>query len=92
MSAPPAVFCPTGRGLPQSARVGGSWRNIIVELPQQLLVRRVHRAAPSHQPRQVIVLKRKDAPYRSGRSPDWLKMKNANAPAVKREDEEDWGT
>ena len=28
---------------------------------------------------------------RSGRSPDWLKMKNANAPAVKREAEEDWG-
>src|SRR5262245_60924033 len=26
----------------------------------------------------------------SGRSPDWLKMKNANAPAVKREAEEDW--
>jgi hypothetical protein len=23
--------------------------------------------------------------------PDWLKMKNANAPAVKREEEEDWG-
>jgi len=23
--------------------------------------------------------------------PDWLKMKNANAPAVKREAEEDWG-
>jgi hypothetical protein len=30
-------------------------------------------------------------PYRSGRSPDWLKMKNADAPAVKREAEEDWG-
>jgi hypothetical protein len=30
-------------------------------------------------------------PYRPGRSPDWLKMKNANAPAVKREAEEDWG-
>ena len=29
--------------------------------------------------------------YRSGRSPDWLKMKNPAAPAVKREDEEDWG-
>jgi bifunctional non-homologous end joining protein LigD len=29
--------------------------------------------------------------YRSGRSPDWLKMKNAAAPAVKREEEEDWG-
>jgi hypothetical protein len=26
-----------------------------------------------------------------GRSPDWLKMKNANAPAVKREEEEEWG-
>src|SRR5262249_10257375 len=31
-----------------------------------------------------IVSKRKDSAYRSGRSPDWLKMKNADAPAVKR--------
>jgi ATP-dependent DNA ligase len=38
-----------------------------------------------------IVSKRKDSAYRSGCSPDWLKMKNANAPAVKREAEEDWG-
>jgi ATP-dependent DNA ligase len=38
-----------------------------------------------------IVSKRKDSPYRSGRSPDWLKMKNPNAPAVKREAEEEWG-
>src|ERR671937_3269759 len=38
-----------------------------------------------------IVTKRKDSAYRSGRSPDWLKMKNAAAPAVKRETEEDWG-
>jgi bifunctional non-homologous end joining protein LigD len=38
-----------------------------------------------------IISKRKDSPYRSGRSPDWLKMKNANAPAVKREEEEEWG-
>src|SRR5262249_6769251 len=30
-----------------------------------------------------IVSKRKDSLYRSGRSPDWLKMKNADAPAVK---------
>jgi hypothetical protein len=29
--------------------------------------------------------------YRSGRSPDWLKMKNPYAPAVRREVEEDWG-
>jgi bifunctional non-homologous end joining protein LigD len=27
-----------------------------------------------------IVSKRKDSPYRSGRSPDWLKMKNPDAP------------
>ncbi len=38
-----------------------------------------------------IVSKRKNSPYRSGRSPDWLKMKNAAHPAVKREAEEDWG-
>jgi ATP-dependent DNA ligase len=37
-----------------------------------------------------IVSKRKDSMYRSGRSPDWLKMKNPVAPAVKREAEEDW--
>jgi hypothetical protein len=30
------------------------------------------------------VSKRKDSPYRSGRSPDWLKMKNPAQPAVKR--------
>jgi bifunctional non-homologous end joining protein LigD len=29
-----------------------------------------------------IVSKRKDSAYRSGRSPDWLKMKNADAPAA----------
>jgi len=38
-----------------------------------------------------IVSKRKDSPYRSGRSLDWLKSKNPNTPAVKREEEEDWG-
>ena len=38
-----------------------------------------------------IVSKRKDSAYRSGRSPDWLKMKNPAAPAVKREAEEDRG-
>jgi bifunctional non-homologous end joining protein LigD len=37
-----------------------------------------------------IVSKRKDSAYRSGRSLDWLKMKNLDAPAVKREEEEDW--
>jgi bifunctional non-homologous end joining protein LigD len=38
-----------------------------------------------------IVSKRKDSAYRSGRSPDWLKKKNPDAPAVTREAEEDWG-
>src|SRR5689334_21162595 len=37
-----------------------------------------------------IVSKRKDSMYRSGRSPDWLNMKNLAAPAVRREAEEDW--
>src|SRR5262249_4185246 len=34
-----------------------------------------------------IVSKRLGSPYRSGRSPDWLKTKNPDAPAVKREAE-----
>jgi ATP-dependent DNA ligase len=37
-----------------------------------------------------IVSKRLGSPYRSGRSNDWLKSKNPDAPAVKREFEEDW--
>ncbi len=36
-----------------------------------------------------IVSKRKDSAYRSGRSPDWLEMKNSDTPAVKREAEEE---
>ena len=38
-----------------------------------------------------IVSKRLGSRYRSGRSKDWLKFKNPEAPAVKREAEEDWG-
>jgi bifunctional non-homologous end joining protein LigD len=38
-----------------------------------------------------IVSKRLRSPYRSGRSPHWVKVKNPKAPAVKREGEEDWG-
>src|SRR6516165_4881277 len=37
-----------------------------------------------------IVSKRKGSPYRSGRTLDWLKAKNPNAPAVQRLREEDW--
>jgi ATP-dependent DNA ligase len=38
-----------------------------------------------------IVSKRFGSPYRSGRWPHWVKVKNPEAPAVKREAEEDWG-
>jgi bifunctional non-homologous end joining protein LigD len=37
-----------------------------------------------------IASKRLGSAYRSGRSPDWVKVKNPNAPAVKRNAEEDW--
>jgi bifunctional non-homologous end joining protein LigD len=36
-----------------------------------------------------IVSKRKGSRYSAGRSPDWLKSKNPNSPAVRREVEED---
>ena len=38
-----------------------------------------------------IVSKREDSRYRSGRSPDWVKSKNPDAPAVRRLAEEEWG-
>jgi bifunctional non-homologous end joining protein LigD len=37
-----------------------------------------------------IVSKRLGSRYRSGRSPDWLKSKNPDSPAVKREAEIKW--
>ena len=37
------------------------------------------------------VSKRKDSRYVSGRSPYWLKMKNPESAAARRETEEDWG-
>jgi bifunctional non-homologous end joining protein LigD len=38
-----------------------------------------------------IVPKRLGSRYRSGRSKDRLKFKNPEAPAIKREAEEEWG-
>jgi bifunctional non-homologous end joining protein LigD len=38
-----------------------------------------------------IVSKRRGSRYVSGRSPDWIKLKNPNSPAVRREADEDWG-
>jgi ATP-dependent DNA ligase len=39
-----------------------------------------------------IVSKRRVSFYSSGRSPHWIKSKNPEAPAVKRQAEEDWGS
>jgi bifunctional non-homologous end joining protein LigD len=69
------------------ARVGhGIWFNDHIEGDGQTVFRHACKLGL-----EGIVSKRKDSPYRSGRSLDWLKMKNPNAPAVKREAEEDWG-
>ena len=38
-----------------------------------------------------IVSKRLGSSYRSGRFGHWIEVKNPEAPAVKREAEEDWG-
>jgi bifunctional non-homologous end joining protein LigD len=38
-----------------------------------------------------IVSKRRGSPYVSGRSSHWLKLKNPDSPAVRREAEEEWG-
>jgi hypothetical protein len=38
-----------------------------------------------------IVIKRLGSRYRSGRSPDWLKMKNPACATVKRKAEKEWG-
>jgi bifunctional non-homologous end joining protein LigD len=37
-----------------------------------------------------IVSKRTDAPYRTGQSMTWLKSKNSESEAVRREREEEW--
>jgi ATP-dependent DNA ligase len=38
-----------------------------------------------------IVSKRRGSRYARGRSSNWLKVKNPDAPAVRREREEHWG-
>jgi bifunctional non-homologous end joining protein LigD len=39
-----------------------------------------------------IVSKRLGSPYHSGRTDSWVKVKNPNAPAVKRIEEGDWNS
>ena len=47
--------------------------------------------SPCRLGRKGIVSKRLGSPYRAGRSPHWVKVKNPNAPAAKGEAEEDGG-
>jgi bifunctional non-homologous end joining protein LigD len=51
----------------------------------------VYSTTPTRWGLEGILPKRSGSRYRSGRSKDWLKLKNPKAPAVKREAEEDWG-
>jgi hypothetical protein len=46
---------------------------------------------PGRMSPRTMPSKQLGSPYRSGRSPHWVKVKNPKAPAVKREAEEDWG-
>jgi hypothetical protein len=50
-------------------------------------------AARAQQPAMPVIrnMSRTWCRYRSGRSSDWLKMKNPACAAVRREAEEDWG-
>ena len=64
-------------------RAAAPWRNywsVLAGRPLKSLEPRLE-AIPPARPGGVPVL----------RSPDWLKMKNPEAPAVKREAEEEWG-
>jgi bifunctional non-homologous end joining protein LigD len=37
-----------------------------------------------------LVFRRGDRPYRAGRSPHWVKVKNPNSPVMRRADDIDW--
>src|ERR1700730_10811659 len=45
-----------------------------------------------HMGLEGIVSKRRDKPYRSGRSGDWIKTKNPDSPAMQRAREGRWGS
>src|SRR5262245_18502145 len=73
-----ACLCPTGSGLRLNEHLEHDDGELVFRHACKLGL-------------EGIVNKRLGSRYRSGRSPDWLNMKNPNAPAVKREAEEDWG-
>jgi ATP-dependent DNA ligase len=68
----------SSRALLRAARVGLQL-NEHVDLPGDVVFRQACKLGF-----EGIVSKRLGSRYRSGRSPDWLKMKNPAAPAVKR--------
>src|SRR5262245_11704739 len=71
----------------RNARLGLQLNEHVDDLPSDVVFRHACKLGL-----EGIVSKRLGSRYRSGRSADWLKMKNPAAPAVKREAEEDWGT
>ena len=70
----------------RAARVGLQLNEHVDALPGEVVLR--HACKPGW---KTSCPSARGSPYRFGRSPDWLKMKNPQAPAVKREAEEDWG-
>jgi hypothetical protein len=71
-------------------RATGSGLDLLQKFPQVHFSHPPRADGPELYSNLLSVALMKDSAYRSGRSPDWLKMKNADAPAVKREAEEDW--
>jgi hypothetical protein len=59
----------------------------VVRAVQTLFTNRTrlpHVTGGQYDGKRLIVAKRRDRHYRSGRSPDWIKVKNPDAPAVTR--------
>ena len=88
MAASRVPRCTGGQGGPRRSKARHGVRlNEHMEHPDGLAVfLHACRMGP-----EGIVSKQLGSCYRSGRSPDWLKFKNPEAPAVRREAEEDWG-
>ena len=85
---------------PSKQFAGGNARRSGLVLPHRRRVQclrggrpRIVRAVTGAAARRYegIVSKRLGSRYRSGRIRDWLKFKNPEGPAVKREAVEDWG-
>jgi hypothetical protein len=67
------------------------FRRLSMKLPDLAVLNHKRSKGRSKMGLEGIVSKRLGSRYRSGRTTDWLKMKNPAAPAVTREAEEDWG-